>query len=359
MGAGVAVGTFFSAEAQVTGGRTSFPFLLVSNSPHVAAMGSYVPASYDRDISLFLQNPALLNARMHNNLFVGYNNYIADVSLFNMAYGYHSGKWNTDFGMALQGVQYGSFTETDIYGNALGEARASEFAMNLSASRRYGNYWRYGATVKWAHSNLVQHSAIAVLADVGVVYEDTAEQFSFGIVAKNMGFTAKKYHPGKQAEPLPFDLQIGVMKGFKNIPLRVFAVAHHLYEWDIRFNDPALILTDLNGNPTEDVDAPHFADKLFRHFNFGAQLTLAKRVTATFAYSHLRRQELGFRNARGMAGFSFGFNIDLKKLYLQYGRANYGNGLAYNEFGLILPLNKLIKTKKEFAERTGWNAVYD
>src|SRR5690606_40527087 len=58
------------------------------------------------------------------------------------------------------------------------------------------------------------------------------------------------------------------------------AVAHHLYEWDIRFNDPALIARDLNDNPVEDVDAPHFADKLFRHFNFGAELTLARRVTA-------------------------------------------------------------------------------
>lgn len=348
-----------STWAQVTGGRTSFAFLQVGNSPYVSAMGSLVPVSIDQDISLYLQNPALLNRRMHNNLFVGYNNYIADVNLFNLAYGYHIRKWDTDVGVGIQSVQYGRFPYTDIYGNELGEVSASDFALNLSASRRYGNKWRYGATLKMAHSNLAGTTAFAVLADVGVLYEDTAELFSVGIVAKNMGLTLKKYHAGLPAEPLPFDLQLGVMKGLKNIPLRVFAVVHHLYEWDIRFNDPRLIPRDLTGAPIEDPDAPKFADKIFRHFNFGAQLVLAKRVTATVAYSHLRRQELGFRNARGMAGFSFGINVDLKKINLQYGRSNYGNGLAYNEFGLVLPLNKLIKTKKEFNERTGWNEVYE
>lgn len=347
-----------AVTAQVTGGRTSFPFLIVSNSPHVTSMGSYAPASYDRDITLMGQNPALLNKRMHNQFFLGYNIYVADIGILNLAYGYHSKKLNTDFGLGIQGVQYGKVTETDIYGNVLGEAKASDLSFNLTASRSYGPYWRYGATLKLAHSNLAGNTAFALLADVGVTYEDTASQFSFGVVAKNMGMTVKKYNPSNPAEPLPFDLQIGVMKGFKNIPLRVFAVAHHLYEWDIRFNDPALIARDLNDNPVEDVDAPHFADKLFRHFNFGAELTLARRVTATVAYSHLRRQELGFKNAKGMAGFSMGLTIDLKKLYIQYGRSNYGNGIAYNEFGIILPLNKLIKTNQKFSEKSGWNDVY-
>jgi len=351
---------FFSnvSSAQITGGRTSFPFLLVSNSPHVSAMGSLAPASYDRDISLMLQNPALLNPKMHNQLSLAYNLYVADIGLINLAYGYFVPKWQTNFGLSIQSVQYGKMIETDIYGNNLGDARASDLSVNLSASRSYGSHWRYGVNLKLANSSLVHSSAFAVLTDVGVVYEDTNQLFTLGIVAKNMGFTVKKYNPSGKAEPLPFDLQIGVMKGLKNIPLRMFAVAHHLYEWDVRFNDPALIETDLNGNPTEDVDAPHFADKLFRHFNFGAEFTIAKRITATLGYSHLRRSELGYNKARGMAGFSFGCTIDLKKIYIQYGRSNYGNGIAYNEFGIILPLNKVIKTAPKFSERTGWNSVY-
>lgn len=349
---------FSTVSAQVTGGRTSFPFLIVSNSPHVTSMGSIVPASYDRDISLMLQNPALLNNKMHNQLALSYNRYVADISLMNLAYGYYAKNLDTDFGLSIQSVQYGKMIETDIYGNELGDMRASDLSINLSAARSYGRHWRYGVNLKMANSALAHSSAFAMLADVGIAYTDTSKLLSFGAVAKNMGLTLKKYNPGLPAEPLPFDLQIGVMKGLKNIPLRVFVVAHHLYEWDIRFNDPALIGTDLSGQPVEDVNAPKFADKLFRHFNFGTELTLAKRVTATLAYSHLRRSELGFKNSRGMAGFSFGLSVDLKKIYLQYGRSNYGNGIAYNEFGLILPLNKVIKTKPKFSERTGWNDVY-
>lgn len=346
-----------SSQAQVTGGRFSFPFLNLSNSPHVTAMGGVVPASYDDDISLMMQNPALLNKTMHNQLALGYNFYFSDIGIMNLSYGFHSKKHQTTYGFGVVAVNYGNFSNTDIYGNYLGDVKASDMVVNFSAARIYGEKWHYGAHLKLANSNLGGRTAFAVLADVGIAYRDTANRFSLGIVAKNMGVTVKKYNPNNSAEPLPFDLQLGVMKGFKNIPLRIFASIHHMYEWDIRYNDPANLTTDLFNNPTEDIDAPHFVDKLFRHVNVGAELTLGKMITATVGYSHIRRQELGYKLARGMAGFSMGAQIDLKRIEVQYGLSNFGNGAAYHEFGFIFPLNKIIKAKGGFA-KTGWNDVY-
>src|SRR6218665_2756963 len=164
----------FQASGQVTGGQDAFEYLRMSNSPHVSALGGYVPASPDKDVAFTLQNPGLLNPSFHNQLSVNYNIYYAGIGIANLQYAYHVEPLKTDFSFGLQYLNYGSFQHTDIQGNNLGDISAADYSINLSASRKYLERWRYGATLKWAHSSLGDRSAMAVLADVGIVYEDTA-----------------------------------------------------------------------------------------------------------------------------------------------------------------------------------------
>jgi hypothetical protein len=347
------------AEAQVVGGQKAFEYLRMSNSPHVSALGGYVPANPDRDVSFTLQNPALLNPSYHNQLSVNYNIYYAGIGIANLQYAYHVEPLNTDFGFGVQYLNYGSFVNTDIQGNNLGDIRATDYSVNLSASRKYLQRWRYGATLKWAHSALGDRSAMAVLADVGVVYEDTANLWTIGLVAKNMGFTLKKYNSRNPSEPLPFDLQFGITKQLKNIPLRLFLVAHHLYEWDVRYNNPAdKVDNNLFGQEEEDdSEKTYFVDKLFRHINLGAELILGKRITISAAYNHIRRSELGVQDVKGLAGFSFGAGVNLNKLYVRYARSYYSSAGAYNELGLSFQLNKFFGIGKK-TEPWGWNKSY-
>src|SRR5690606_36515850 len=167
----------------------------------------------------------------------------------------------------------------------------------------------------------------------------------------------KKYIPENEAEPLPFDLQIGITKGLKNVPLRLFVVAHHLYRWDIRYDNPADRVTNSFFEPEEDDDKSYFFDKLYRHINFGAEIILAKKLTATVAYNHLRRRENGVADAMGLAGFSFGFGLELNKLQVKYARSYYGSSGAYNELGFNLQLNKFFGAGKN-AEKWGWDNQY-
>lgn len=346
-------------HAQVVGGQRAFEYLRMSNSPHVSALGGYVPASLDQDVAFTLQNPALLNPRYHNQLSASYNIYYAGISIANLQYAYHVAPLNTDFGFGVQYLNYGSFQNTDEQGNNLGDIGASDYSVNFSASRQYLEHWRYGATVKWAHSNLGDRSAMAVLADVGITYEDTANLWSIGLVAKNIGFTLKKYNPQNQAEPLPFDLQIGISKQLKNLPLRLYMVGHHLYEWDVRYNNPEdKVNNSLIGQDEEDdTNKKYTIDKLFRHINFGAELILGKRLTLTAAYNHLRRSELGVQDVKKTAGFSFGAGVNLNKLYVRYARSYYASAGAYNEIGLSFQLNKFFGIGKK-TEDWGWNKTY-
>lgn len=345
------------SQAQVTGGQYAFEFLRMSNSPHVSALGGFAPANPDKDVSLTLQNPGLLSPSFHNQLALSYNIYYAGIGIANLQYGYHVAPLKTDFSLGVQYLNYGKFDYTDIYGSNLGEINAVDYSINLSASRAYLQHWRYGATLKVAHSALGDRTAMAVLADVGIVYTDTANLLTIGLVAKNMGVTLKRYNPDNMAEPLPFDLQLGITKQLKNIPLRLFMVAHHLYEWDIRYNNPSDKVANIFEPEAPQEERSYFADKLFRHLNFGAELILAKRVTISGAYNHLRRSELGLNEAKGLAGFSFGAGLDLNKLTVRYARSYLATAGAYNEIGLSFQLNKFFNIGKKTAP-WGWDTSY-
>ncbi len=345
-------------QAQITGGQFAMEYLRLPNAPHVSALGSIAVANPTTDISFALQNPALARPALHNQLGLNYNSYYAGINILNLNYGYYIPKLETSFALGIQYLNYGSFTQTDIYGNENGTFKAADYAVTLAASRAYGERWRYGAALKYAHSNLGAVGATALLADVGVVYYDTTNFITVGAVAKNMGFMTTKYVAGNPAEPLPFDLQIGISKRFKHLPLRLMATVHHLYEWDIRYNNPNDIdRSNLFGSTAPPAEKSYFADKLFRHFIFAAEVTLGSRLGVIVAYNHLRRGELGLADKTALAGFSFGGSLYLNKFQVHYARSYYHLAGAYNEIGLNFTLNKLFNIGQA-GDRIHWNADY-
>jgi hypothetical protein len=348
-----------TSEAQVAGGQFAMAYLRLSTAPHISALGGINVANPETDISFAMQNPALMRPGLHNQIGLNYNSYYSDIKIMNLNYGYHAPKINTSFALGIQYLNYGSFTQTDNIGNEFGTFKAVDYAITLAASRSYLDNWRYGVSLKWAHSSLFDKSASALLADVGVVYNDTASLWTVGVVARNMGFMVKSYEGGRGNEPLPFDLQLGISKRFAHLPLRLMATVHHLYEWDIRYNNPDDVdRSTLFGSTDTTTDSKsYFTDKLFRHFIFAAELTLGKRVTIEAGYNHLRRAELAIKDKTGLAGFSFGLGIYLNKFQVHYARSYYHIAGAYNEFGLNMSLNKLFSMGKS-GDRIGWNASY-
>ncbi len=348
-----------SLVAQITGGVHSMAFLGMSNSAHVSALGGTSVANPDNDISLALQNPAMMRPGLHNQLQLTYNAFYSDIKIMNLQYGYHVAKLNTSFALGVQYLNYGSMVQTDPLGNSLGDFKASDFAVSLAASRQYLEHWRYGATLKMASSNYGGMNASAAMMDVGVNYYDTASLWDIGLVARNMGVMLGRYTPGQPAEPLPFDLQIGISKRFKHLPLRLFTTIHHLYEWEIRYDNPADVTSSaFASNDTVVVkETSHFGDKLFRHFIFGAELTLGKRLVLTGSYNNLRRREMVVSTIPGLAGFAFGVGLNLTKWQIHYGRSYYHVAGAYNEFSLTMNLGKIMGMGKG-GDRIHWNGDY-
>ena len=348
------------AIGQVTGGQYAMEFLRMANSPHVSALGGINVANPEKDISLALQNPALMRPGLHNQLGLNYNSFYGNIKVMNLQYGYNSQKLNTAFFMGVQYLNYGSFLLTDDIGTVNGDFHGVDYALTLGASRKYGEHWRYGAAVKWAQSAYSPYGASALLVDVGVNYYDTVNLIDIGFVAKNMGAMVKSYTPNNSMEPLPFDLQIGVSKRFKHMPLRIFTTLHHLYEWDIRYNNPAdNISTNLLGTiDSSKLTEDHTIDKIFRHFIFGAELSIGKRLLVTVSYNDLQRRELAISTKPGKAGFAFGAGLNLDKFQVHYARTYYHIAGAYNEIGLNLALNKLFSIGK-MGEKINWSKEYE
>lgn len=349
----------FSAKAQVVGGQRAFEFLRLSQSARTSALGGINVSDPASNISVVAQNPALMRPGLHNQLGVQYNRYPADINIANLQYGYHSEKWGTSFSGNIQYLNYGTFDQTDPYGNTIGTFRGTDFAVSVGASKQYKDRWRGGVALKYAGSRYADLAAGALLADVGIAYSDTERLITIGAVAKNIGFMTHKYNRGNTAEPLPFDLQIGFSKRLARAPLRFHVTAHHLYEWDIRYDNPADVVRNSLGGPDSSTSnsGNHFFDKLGRHFIIGTDILIGKRITLTAAYNHLRRGELALTEKAGLAGFSFGGSINLDRFQVSYARGIYHLAGTTNEFGLNVNLAKTVGIGSA-TERLRWNKVY-
>jgi hypothetical protein len=306
-----------SLTAQNLGGRHSFSFVnLPSNAP-LAALGGLNVSLKDENSNLFASNPALLNQAMDKHFSMNYIPYYAGIK--NSAISYvHSFKNLGRWGAALQYLDYGTFEETDPSGVVLGSFQANDYLCTLGHARTIG-YYTLGASLKFAGSSIANYSAFGAMVDIGGNFKHPEHDLSIGLLIKNAGVVLKPYYP-QQSLSMPFDVQVGTSYKPKFMPVRFSFTAHHLHQFDITYDDPALNTSiDQNGNKV--IEKVGLADKIARHFAVGAQLLLGKAFQLQAGYNHLIHQELKLINRSAGAGFSFGASLHVKAFDIAYARA--------------------------------------
>jgi hypothetical protein len=290
-------------------------------------------------VALALNNPALLRPAMHAQAALHFTHLPAGIMGLHLATAYQDEKRNTTLGAALTFLQYGSVTQTDAAGNVTGRFQPVDYQMQLSAARRYLDKWQYGASFRFIQSGYQTFRSTAVAIDVGVQYLDSANGWSLAIVAKNMGVPLKGY--AGAPEELPFDLQLGVTKKLADAPLAFSASAQQLHRLNLLYND-----TTFNGETGTTVTSS-FAKNLALHFVVAAHLFISRQLEATVGYNLLRRSELSQgTTGNGLTGFSAGFTARFEKLSLSYARSAYQRGIASNQLGLNLALDRFFGAGK-------------
>lgn len=322
-----------AGAAQTLGGKAAYTFLKLPSSPLLAAAGGVNVSYRAGEVGLTAGNPALLGEEVSKQINTSFNGYLAGINAYSLTGAWHAEKLQTSFGGHVQYLDYGTLPATDAAGNTTGTFRPVDFVVQVSAARKYLEKWNYGLSLKLINSSYGQYRSTALAADVGLHYHDTARNFSASVVVKNMGGQLTTY--AQEGEELPFDLQAGVTKRLANAPFGFSLTAQHLQTFDLLYNDTTF---------TTDVGRPSTSafSKIATHLVAAAHVYAGGSLEATIGYSFLRRRELNIGNGgNGLAGFSAGLRLRLAKLQVLYARSAFQRGVAANQIGVTLHLDKL------------------
>lgn len=323
------------------GGRTGYSFLEVPVAARQAAVGGYNVSILDKDVAMGYSNPALLTDSVSKTVSFTYQPFYGDIKKTTL-FGAH--RLRDQKGMLSGGINYfnyGSVTQVDASGNETGAFfHPAEYALVLGYARGLGPF-SMGANAKFVHSSIEMYNATALLVDFGVLYKHPKQQLTVGLVFKNAGFNVNNYVKG-QAVNLPFDIQLGATYKPEHMPLRLSVTTHHLYKFDVVYNDPSInVKVNLDGSVTP-VETT-FGDKLMRHFVIGGEFLFTKNFHARFGYNFLMRRELRLQDRSATAGMTWGFMLRVKKFDIGFTRAYYSIKGGTSYFTLGININEWIK----------------
>lgn len=332
----------FTTLCQI-GGIHTFEFLNISTSARMTALGGNHISIPDNDVTIGFNNPALITKNMHSQASIGGIKYFSGIYFGNANYAHTFNKYGT-FAGGLQYVNYGNFSYTDETGAVLSGFSADENNLTIGWAYPFDSVFSFGANFKMIYSQLEGYNSFGMAVDLAGSYLNQKKKLSISAVIKNAGLQLDTYVKGNR-EPLPFDIQLGVTKRLKHVPFRLSVFGHHLYQFDIRYDDPSALQPTTFSNDTSAKPKKYIIDKIFRHFIFGGEVLLSKNFELRLGYNHLRRAELSIDDKFTMAGFSWGFGIHIKKFEFSYGRSIFHAAGTSNHVTFAVRISELISSR--------------
>ncbi len=327
--------------AQIVGGQQTFQFLNLPNTARASALGGLQIAVKDDDAGFAWSNPATLNPSMSGQLVFNHHFHLADLQNGYFGYAQNLKKYHLTTHFGVQYMRFGTVKMADEFGLVTGELKPSETAVALGAGYQLYEKVTIGANLKFAQSNLGLAKSTAILGDLAALYADSSG-WTASVVFKNMGGMVNFYN--EKREPMPFDIQLGISKRLKHLPFRLSVTAHHLYQRDVRYDDPNLQAdnTDFFGEQPKESKLKTGVDNLFRHLNFGGEFLFGKKENfrLRLGYNHLRHQEMTVPNLRSLAGFSGGVGLKISRIRVDFGYSSWHLAGGSVHFGVSTNLGE-------------------
>lgn len=330
------------SKAQI-GGREVFQFLNIGSEARVVAMGRQPIAYWEPDVNFALLNPALIHDNLHGSLSMNAVSFPADIFIGSANYAHHFHSAGT-FTLGIRTFQYGKFIAANQFGVQTGEFDVSDLVITIGHGRNvYPNLY-VGANVKLINSAYEQYSSFGLASDIGAVYHIPEQLLTLAILVRNLGFQWDPYNT--ERGHLPFDVQFGVSNRFRHLPLRWHITADQLHRPDVSFINPANSRRDPITNQLIEENIS-FANKVFRHLSFGAELAPTKGFNVAVGYNFRMQQELRMNTRRSSAGLTFGIGFKVSKFMLQYARGVYHVSGAANLFSITTRFSDFKKSEKK------------
>jgi hypothetical protein len=320
----------FASRAQF-GGQTSFDFLNVPTHARVAGLGGVNVSHADKDINFLFNNPALTGDSLAGWISASYLFYVADIGQASFAYS-HPFKSVGTVSFGIQHMDYGTIEGYDPSGAATGSFRAGETALVISKSHQISAF-RLGVTIKPVFSNLAGLRASALMMDLGGIYKHPTQDFTAGLVFRNLGFVLSDYSQSSQTK-LPFDVQTGITFKPRHMPVRFSLTVYNLTRAGDVYDDP------------DEEGSADTLDKVLSHFNFGTEILIHRNINLLLGYNYLRQKELRLDSGGGGTGLTFGLLANIKSFQLIVSNSRYSTGNSNYTFTLASNLDYLILRKR-------------
>lgn len=287
----------FSFHISAQESQTSFNFLRLPVSAHVAALGGTTVSLTDDDATLVFHNPAVINFVSDRTINLNYMTYMEGAKTASAAFVKGLNERST-WAVTGQYMDYGKMKETTLNNEILGEFSARDIALGGTFAYALTDKINGGITAKFISSSIASYNALAVGVDLGLNYCDSLGDFSVSLVARNLGGQVKAYD--EEFERIPFDLQFGLTKRLTNSPLRFSVALDRLHDW---------------------------SEPIGRHLSLGADLLLGETVYVAAGYNFRRAHEMKISDSEGSgahgAGLSLGAGIALERFKLHIGYGKY------------------------------------
>jgi len=291
------LGALFATEIAAQESQTTYNFLRLPVSAHVAALGGDNITVIEDDPTLIFHNAALIGGVSDKSINLNYMTYMEGTKTASASFIKAAGQRAT-WGVMAQYMDYGDIIETSIDGSRLGKVSAKDIMVGAAFQYNLSDVWSGAVSAKFISSSLAGYNSAALAVDLGLNYCTEDAGWSISAVAKNLGGQVKAYN--EEYERIPLDVQLGVSKQLGNAPLRLSATMSRLNNWEGNFGS---------------------------HFAVGADVFLGQIAYIAAGYNFRRADEMKISEGEGSsahgAGLSVGAGLTLQRFKLNLAYAKY------------------------------------
>lgn len=318
----------FIGSMKAQDGEKIYRFLNLPTSARVNAMGGNNVSLVDNDLSLIFHNPALLGPELDMNFNTNYMSYVGDIGVGSAIFAKSMSDISA-FAVGVNYFNYGKFRQVSDENISGGDFSSKDIAINGSYGRDLSENWRGGVTAKFIYSNYESYTSTGVGFDVGLSYYNPDQEFSYGLVLKNIGAQLSAYNDSRVA--LPWDIQTGITKKFNHAPIRVSLTGIYLTQWNFEKVNPANGLEADNGS---------FMGTLFKHLVFGVDIIPSDNFWLAVGYSPKMHSDMQILDGNKWGGWNAGAGIRVNKFSIGFAFAQYHPSATSYQFSLGLDLSK-------------------
>lgn len=284
-------------------GTSGMTFLKMDFSPKSSALGTACVGSSEGPVGM-MSNPAAMSFSKDISVATSFGSLYAGISA-----GHLSAQKTLNFGslgVGFRYVSYGTLTKTDASGNEIGTFSSTDMAVSVLFSREIVSGLAVGISPFVASSSIDNYSALALGADLGLLYKFDRGKGYAGLVAKNLGGQVSGF--GETKDTLAQGICLGASYRLKGLPFNALA------------------------------QGDYFRDSGFSG-GFGLELLQLKPLFLRVGYRIRPKIEGELAEGEALNGLSGGFGLNFRGIHADYSLQHFGTlgmthkfGLAYDGF---------------------------